>query len=63
MPVIRDIATKSSSSFKQVAKAYPLVELHIVCDNYATHKHEDVRKGWRATSGSSRISRRRRRRG
>jgi transposase len=29
---------------KQVAKAYPRVKLHIVCDNYATHKHEDVRK-------------------
>jgi transposase len=28
---------------KQVAKAYPRVELHIVCDNYATHKHPDVR--------------------
>ncbi|MGH3807260.1 MAG: IS630 family transposase [Pseudonocardiaceae bacterium] len=29
---------------KQVAKAYPRVQLHIVCDNYATHKHENVRK-------------------
>jgi transposase len=29
---------------KQVAKAYPRVRLHIVCDNYATHKHENVRK-------------------
>jgi transposase len=27
---------------KQVAKTYPRVELHIVCDNYATHKHEKV---------------------
>src|SRR5690349_3653235 len=24
---------------KQVAKAYPRVKLHVVCDNYATHKH------------------------
>jgi transposase len=24
---------------KQVAKAYPRRQLHIVCDNYATHKH------------------------
>src|SRR3954465_8162604 len=24
---------------KQVAKAYPRVPLHLVCDNYATHKH------------------------
>ena len=29
---------------KQVAKAYPRVKLHIVCDNYATHKHENVKK-------------------
>jgi transposase len=28
---------------KQVAKAYPRVPLHIVCDNYATHKHDKVR--------------------
>jgi transposase len=28
---------------KQVAKAYPRVKLHIVVDNYATHKHPDVR--------------------
>jgi transposase len=29
---------------KQVAKAYPRVKLHIVCDNYATHKHDDATK-------------------
>ena len=28
---------------KQVAKAYPRVQLHVVCDNYATHKHPIVR--------------------
>jgi transposase len=28
---------------KKVAKAYPRVPLHIVADNYATHKHPDVR--------------------
>jgi transposase len=28
---------------KQVAKAYPRVPLHVVCDNYATHKHPIVR--------------------
>ena len=28
---------------KQVTKAYPRVPLHIVCDNYATHKHPAVR--------------------
>ena len=27
---------------KQVAKAYPQVKLHIVCDNYGTHKHPKV---------------------
>src|SRR6202162_3869176 len=32
---------------KQVAKAYPRVKLHIVVDNYATHKHPDV-KTWLA---------------
>ena len=30
---------------KQVAKAYPRVELHIVCDNYGTHKHPKI-KTW-----------------
>jgi transposase len=30
---------------KQVAKAYPRVRLHIVCDNYGTHKHPAV-KAW-----------------
>jgi transposase len=28
---------------RQVAKAYPRVKLHVVCDNYATHKHPRVR--------------------
>jgi transposase len=28
---------------KQVAKAYPRVPLHVVCDNYGTHKHPAVR--------------------
>jgi transposase len=27
---------------KQVAKAYPRQKLHLVCDNYATHKHPTV---------------------
>jgi transposase len=27
---------------KQVAKAYPRTKLHIVCDNYGTHKHPNV---------------------
>ena len=29
---------------KQVAKAYPRRKLHIVCDNYGTHKHPTVTK-------------------
>jgi transposase len=32
---------------KQVAKAHPKVELHVVADNYATHKHPAV-KAWLA---------------
>ena len=28
---------------KQVAKTYPRVPLHIVCDNYGTQTHPDVR--------------------
>lgn len=28
---------------RQVAKAYPRRKLHIVCDNYGTHSHPDVR--------------------
>ncbi len=27
---------------KKLARAYPRRELHIVCDNYATHKHPDI---------------------
>ncbi len=32
---------------KVVAKEYPRVKLHVVCDNYATHKHPNV-KAWLA---------------
>jgi transposase len=32
---------------KQVAAAYPRVPLHVVCDNYGTHKHRKV-KAWLA---------------
>jgi transposase len=32
---------------KQVAGAYPRRRLHVICDNYATHKHPVVR-GWLA---------------
>lgn len=32
---------------KLVARTYPRVKLHVVCDNYATHKHPNV-KAWLA---------------
>jgi transposase len=32
---------------KVVARTYPRVKLHVVCDNYATHKHQNV-KAWLA---------------
>ena len=32
---------------KQVARGYPRRQLHVICDNYATHKHPVVR-GWLA---------------
>jgi transposase len=32
---------------KQVAKAHPRVKLHVIADNYATHKHPNV-KAWLA---------------
>ena len=28
---------------KLVAKAHPRVKLHVICDNYATHKHDNIR--------------------
>jgi DDE superfamily endonuclease len=32
---------------QQVARTYPRRQLHVICDNYATHKHPVVR-GWLA---------------
>ena len=32
---------------KRVARAYPAQELHVVLDNYHTHKHADI-QGWLA---------------
>lgn len=29
---------------KKIDETFPGVELHIICDNYATHKHQRVRK-------------------
>jgi transposase len=39
---------------KHVAKAYPRRELHIVCDNYGTHKHPVV-KSWLARNPRIRL--------
>jgi hypothetical protein len=36
---------------KQIAKAYPRVQLHIVCDNYSTHNTPRC-PGWPRTHGS-----------
>jgi transposase len=33
---------------KQVARAYPRRQLHLVCDNYATHRHPTAR-AWLAS--------------
>jgi len=40
---------------KKVAAAHPGVQLHIVADNYATHKHPEVRK-WLALPENQRIT-------
>ncbi len=40
---------------KMVAAAYPGVDLHVILDNYATHKHADVRK-WLARPENQRIT-------
>src|SRR5438128_2709443 len=49
---------------KKVARAYPRRELHVVCDNYHTHKHDEI-NGWlaRLTRGSRCTSPRPRARG
>jgi len=43
----RHTNTEFLDFLKQVAKAYPRRELHVVCDNYATHKHPNV-QAWLA---------------
>ena len=39
----------------KVTAAYPGEELHVVCDNYATHKHADVRT-WLAKPENQRVT-------
>jgi transposase len=40
---------------KKVAAAHPAVELHVVLDNYGTHKHPEVRK-WLAEPANQRVT-------
>ena len=40
---------------KTVSAAYPGCQLHVVCDNYATHKHADVRQ-WLARPQNQRVT-------
>jgi transposase len=40
---------------KKTAAAYPATELHVICDNYATHKHAEIRK-WLARPENQRIT-------
>ena len=40
---------------KKIAAAYPSCELRVVCDNYATHKHADIR-AWLAKPENQRIT-------
>jgi transposase len=40
---------------KTVTAAYPGCQLHVVCDNYATHKHADVRQ-WLARPQNQRVT-------
>ena len=44
---------------KQVAKTYPRVPLHIVCDNYGTHTHRTYGPGSQGTPCTRSTSRRR----
>jgi hypothetical protein len=44
---------------RQVAKAYPSRKLHIVCDNYGTRTHPDMRAWLDKHPGSPCTSRRR----
>ena len=44
-PANRDIATRSSCEFlEKIDAAHPVSDLHVVLDNYGTHKHPEVRK-------------------
>jgi hypothetical protein len=38
---------------KQVARSYPCRQLHVICNNYATHKHPSCAAGWPSTHASN----------
>ena len=40
----RHTNTEFLAFLKLVAKAHPRVELHVICDNYATHKHDSIQR-------------------
>ena len=48
---------------KQVARSYPRRQLHVICDNYATHSTRSCVAGWPSTSASGCTSPRPQRRG
>ena len=48
-------ARPSSSIPQAVARAYPRRELHVVLDNYHTHKHDDINR-WLAKNPGSRCT-------
>jgi hypothetical protein len=49
MPPIRGTPTPGSMTSWETSPPRPDVELHVVCDNYATHKHQNV-KDWLAAN-------------
>ena len=40
----RHTHTEFLAFLKLVARAHPRVELHVICDNYATHKHDSIQR-------------------
>ena len=40
----RRLVSEALDFLKKVAKAYPRRELHVVLDNYHTHKHDDINR-------------------
>src|ERR1700733_8055120 len=55
MPATRATARRVPRFLKKVAAAYPGTELPLVCDNFATPKHAEVRD-WLARPANQRIT-------